>query len=209
MTTATIVSCSSQSGSNVQAKELDGDITEIQDSCINQPSNLTLKDFLNIPSIDDITEIAFYDIDFEFSSPYSTNDPSGDKFYDLIEGDTVNIANSPHLFFKSKEDIENFMNIIYECPYIGNSKYRMPAMRCEIVMFARREHFLVYKLGMMDGLIIIFLKHGEPIVISQFAYNLNIGGHLFSTGSRQGDSPSDFEIVREGVLNRRTHWIYY
>lgn len=203
------VGCPKQSrAKNVQQENNVCDTTNIYHN-VNQLSHLTLKDFLNIPSIDDITEIAFYDIDFEFSSPYSDINPSGDKFYDLIQGDTVNIAESPHLFFKSKVDIERFMNAIYECPYIGDNKYRMPEMRCEIIMGVRRDYFLVYKLGMMDGLIIIFLKHGQPIVISQFAYDLNIDGHLFSTGSEHDNPPSDFQIIRHEVLDRRTHWIFY
>ncbi|MDE7387458.1 MAG: hypothetical protein K2N28_10030 [Muribaculaceae bacterium] len=205
MTTATIVSCSSQSGSNVQAKELDGDITEIQDSCINQPSDLTLKDFLNINSNKEISKVIFYTLDQLFCNQYDGNNVY-DDFTNLLRGDTINMARHAYRIFTTQAGIDSITDMIYHLPYIGESKYRYPELEFTVSLVGRRELLLMKKVSpdAPKAVFIISLADNSRLVIWQYRDVMNYTGHLFRFDYLQ-EPPSDYDILYEDIYNTKTH----
>lgn len=180
------------------------DIINISNN-VNQLSHLTLKDFLNIDSNNEISKIMFFTLDQLFCHHYDGNDVY-DDFTNLLRGDTINMARHAYRIFTKPADIYNLTKMMYELPYIGESKYRYPELECTVGLLGRREILFMKKVAPVgpEAVIIISLADNSKLVVWQYRYNVNFNGHMFRF-DYHNDPPSDYDILYDDIYNSKPH----
>ncbi len=150
---------------------------------------ITLGEYLDI-SVSKIKKIIFYSFQGHFQTPYFGNNVY-DNFNNLFRGEQISLASFPYEIYETKDDIEQFYNIISEFPLERTDGRRKPELNGKISIFWKREIIELIKTGSdVGGLIMIYTDKSQPILLWDVYAYLNINGMMFQTNLLNDSIPT-------------------